>query len=266
MVQIVGAHGGVAKGMAATSYLIDGRLLLDAGSVAGGLSVEEQAQIGRILISHAHLDHIKDLAFLCDNCFGLREEPFEVFCNHYVRKAIGQHLFNDVIWPDFSRLPSPDKPTIRFHPIASEQSLTWEDYRIIPVEVNHPGNALGFIVERDGQSLVFTQDTGPTERIWQLAKKCKNLQAIFTEASFPNQLASLARRSQHHTPGSLQQEIAKMPQGVPIFLGHLKPQFALQLQGEIAQIAPRERVQVIGASGTNYHFPGSGIGQKAEGR
>ena len=100
-VEIIGSHGGIAPGGRATSYLVDETLLIDAGSVAEGLDISSQAKINHILISHAHLDHIKDLAFLCDNCFGIRERPFEVYCNSYVHKAILKHIFNDVIWPDF---------------------------------------------------------------------------------------------------------------------------------------------------------------------
>jgi len=69
-IKILGGHGGLARGFSTTSFLIDDELLIDAGSVASTLSVEEQSKINHILISHSHLDHIKDLAFICDNCFG----------------------------------------------------------------------------------------------------------------------------------------------------------------------------------------------------
>ena len=122
-VRVIGAHGGVAPGARATSYLIDETLLIDAGSVAEGLTLDEQAKIDHIFLSHAHLDHIKDLAFLCDNCFGIRERPFEVYCNQYVCDAIHNHLFNDIIWPNFSRLPSVERPTVRFQVIQPGQEL-----------------------------------------------------------------------------------------------------------------------------------------------
>ena len=75
-VKIIGGHGGVTRNYHATSYLIDESLLIDAGSVASGLDIQDQLKIDHILISHAHLDHTKDLAFICDNCFGLRKKPF----------------------------------------------------------------------------------------------------------------------------------------------------------------------------------------------
>src|SRR5690606_9490715 len=113
-VRIVGGHGGVTKTSLATSYLINEELLIDAGSVAHGLELSEQEKIKYILISHAHLDHIKDLAFLCDNFFG-KKTPFEVHLHKTTHQAIKAHLFNDIIWPDFSVLPTPETPTIRFN-------------------------------------------------------------------------------------------------------------------------------------------------------
>ena len=228
---------------------------MDAGSIAEGLPIEKQVLIEHILISHAHLDHIKDLAFLCDNCFGMRERPFEVYCNQFVCDAIHQHLFNDVIWPDFSRLPSRNRPTIRFHVIHPERSFPLGAHHITPVEVNHPGNALGLIIDGPcGHGVLFTQDTGPTERIWQVAKKRKNLRAIFTEVSFPNELARLARQSDHHTPQSLSREIPKMPEGVRILLGHLKPFYQEKLRQQIQEIDSSGRITILDSSGAIFPF------------
>ena len=60
LAKVIGGHGGTAPGFRTTSYLIDGVLLLDAGSVASGIPIEEQVKIENILISHSHLDHISD--------------------------------------------------------------------------------------------------------------------------------------------------------------------------------------------------------------
>ena len=253
LVRIVGGHGGVAPGYRATSYLLDSKLLIDAGSVASGLLIDEQVQIDNILISHAHLDHIYELAFLSDNCFGLKGKPFEVYSNTVVRNAIREHLMNDVIWPDFSKLPTPENPTIRFHEIPPEKELVLGDFKILPVRVNHYTDAIGFIIEKKDAAVVFTQDTGPTERIWELAKKYKNLKAIFTEVSFPNSLEQVAIDSKHHTPETLYKEMDKMPKDVPIFLGHLKPNFQTQLYQEVEDLNC-ERLNLLGSDDTSYVF------------
>ena len=253
LVRIVGGHGGVSPGYRATSYLIDGKLLIDAGSVASGIQIAEQVLIDNILISHSHLDHISDLAFLADNCFGQKGRPFEIYTNPEVKNSIMTHLLNDTIWPDFTKIPSKLNPTLRFNDLEAEKEVQIGDYTVTSVKVNHPGPGHGFIIEKNNTTIVFTQDTGPTDRIWELAKTKKNLKAIFTEVSFPNSLMQIAIDSQHHTPSTMEEEIKKMPADIPIFLGHLKPNFQAQLFKEIDQIGS-DRVSVLGSDDTSYVF------------
>lgn len=255
LIRIIGGHGGLAPGFRNTSYLIDGKLLIDAGSVASGLRIEEQVEIDNILISHSHLDHISDLAFICDNCFGMRAKPFNVYSSAKVHQSILQHLMNDIIWPDFTRIPSKKNPTMQFSDLKNEQILDLGDYKVMPVNVNHPGDAMGFIIERVDKNVavLFTQDTGPTERIWEIGKTYKNLKAIFTEVSFPNALAQVAADSCHHTAKTIEAELKKMSEDVPIFLGHLKPNYQVQLFQEIASLK-NERITILGSDDTSYVF------------
>ena len=109
------------------------------------------------------------------------------------------------------------------------------------------------IIEKKNSAIIFTQDTGPTERIWELGKNVKNLKAIFTEISFPNKLQKIAEDSQHHTPASLNREIEKMPGTVPIFVGHLKPNYQDELYQEI-DLLGNERISVMGDDDTSYIF------------
>ena len=253
VVKIIGSHGGVSPGFRATSFLIDGKILIDAGSVTLGISIEEQSFIDHILISHAHLDHIGHLAYLCDNCFGLKSRPFEVYGNSPVIKSIKDHLFNDIIWPDFSKLPSKDKPTIKFNSITPDSPFHIDEYTIHPIAVNHNGGACGFIIEKEDCALVFTLDTGPTEKIWSKAKEIKHLKAIFTEVSFPNRLEQIAIDSYHHTPSTLHKELDKMPEDVPIFIGHLKPNFLEELNDEINSL-DNDRLHIMGSDNAVITF------------
>ena len=252
-VKILGGHGGVTVGASATSFLIDGKLLIDAGSVATTIPLSEQAEIENILISHSHLDHIKDLAFLCDNCFGIKPVPFQVWTHETVKNIIKEHLFNNTIWPDFTVLPTAEKPTIRFNSIKPEETISIGNYRVTPVKVNHPNDAMGYIVESGDKAILFTLDTATTERIWEVAKKFPNIKAIFTEVSFPNRLHHVATLSDHHTPLSLRVELLKMPAQVPVILTHLKPNFREELNREIKAIGD-SRVQLMERDGVEFEF------------
>lgn len=252
-VKIIGGHGGVTRNYHATSYLIDDSLLIDAGSVAAGLDIQDQLKIDHILISHAHLDHTKDLAFICDNCFGLKGKPFEVYSHKTVHNAIKTHLFNDTIWPDFSVLPTKENPTIKFNHLEDEKELILGEYKVVPVHVKHPGDAFGFIIEKGDVAILFTQDTAATDRIWEVGKKYSNLKAIFTEVSFPNHLQAVADLSDHHSPNTMKEEVKKMPEGVPIYLGHLKPNYQEQLIQEITDLG-EPRLHIMYADDVRFNF------------
>ena len=252
-IQVLGGHGGLAKGLGTTSFLIDDKLLLDAGAVASTLSVEEQTRIDYILISHCHLDHIKDLAFICDNCFGLRQKPFEVYTHATVKKIIKDHLLNNVVWPDFTTLPNLENPTMRIHDVPAEKTFELGEYKITPVKVNHDYDAMGFIIEKGNSSVLFTVDTGPTERIWEIGKKIKNLKAIFTEVSFPNDLQSVADISHHHTPQTILNELSKMPTDVPIILTHLKPNYRQSILEEMGKLGEK-RIKILEKDGEIFQF------------
>lgn len=252
-IQVLGGHGGLARGFSATSFLIDHKLLIDAGSVASNLSVEDQVKIDHILISHSHLDHTKDLTFLCDNCFGMKGVPFKVYTHSTVKNHIMSHLFNDTIWPDFTVLPTKENPTIEIHAIRPEEVLELGKYKITPVKVQHPNDAMGFIVDDGEGAVLFTVDTGPTERIWEIAKSIPHLKAIFTEVSFPNKLQNVATISDHHTAQSLKVELDKMPVHIPVVLTHLKPHYQSEIIQEIRGLK-EHRIRVLEEDGEVFNF------------
>ena len=74
-IHILGCHG--SEGLLETTsgllpcntcgFLLNGTLLLDAGTAASALSLNEQKQIRHILLTHIHFDHIKGLPTLADN-------------------------------------------------------------------------------------------------------------------------------------------------------------------------------------------------------
>lgn len=252
-IRVLGGHGGKALGFETTSFLVDSKLLVDAGAVAGTTSIDEQKAIDNILITHVHLDHIKDLAFICDNCFGLRKEPFRVWTHGTVKSMIKAHLLNDIIWPDFSALPSLEKPTIIFNAIDPEKPFTVGGYKVTAVKVKHAHDAMGYIIDDGTSAVLFTGDTGPTDRIWEVAHKIPNLKAIFTEVSFPNSLENVAELSDHHTSSTMKAELQKMPKNVTIILTHLKPNFRDQVVKEIRALGD-SRIRTLEKDGQSFEF------------
>lgn len=235
-VQILGIDGGITPSMRGTSLLIDHHTLIDAGSVASGLTLDQQLLIENIFITHSHLDHIADLAYLADNHCSFKNTPIHIWAHPKVLSAIKKHLFNDIIWPDFTKIPNEKKPIITLNSLLP--TMTSKNLKITPVNVHHSPGATGYFIFDGETEILYTGDTGPTDEIWEMAHQ-KNLSAIFSEISFPNREEHLAKISCHHTPNSFFQEWSKMPKNVPIYVGHFKPPYLEELQKEFLELTKK---------------------------
>lgn len=221
--RVLGCSGGEAEGSRLTGLLVNGVVALDAGSLTQALTLPEQTRIRQIFISHSHLDHICTLPFFTKNLFGHIEEPVEIRALPETLDALRRHLFNDEIWPDFSVIPSPDRPIIRFSEIRPGQTCEVDGLRITPVPVNHLVPCVGYRVEDDHSAFIFTSDTAETDEIYRVANGTANLKLFITEASFPNAQGWLARAAKHLTPEMLGRELRKLKGKIPVGIYHLTP-------------------------------------------
>lgn len=244
-IRVLGCFGSRVPGRFTSSLLIDNRLLLDAGTIASSMTLEEQARIDDILLTHAHLDHMVDLAFLADNVMSQRTTPIRVWAPEPVLDAVRQHLFNDYIWPDFTQIPSPERPVLTLNPLPAEGSVMISGYTVNFAQTNHTVYTVGYCLSTKDGSLFYSGDTSTTEAIWEMAANCTDMQIAFIEASFPNRLEKLAKLSGHLTPDMLKVELNKFgDRKVPIKVFHMKPQFLEDLQAELAALNDN-RLQVL---------------------
>src|SRR2546430_10455494 len=101
-----------------------------------------------------------------------------------------------------------------------------QGFRIRAVPVRHPVQSVGYLLEKNGVTIAFSGDTGPTDELWRTINGYKNVKAIFCELSFPNKLQWLADLSGHFTPQSLMKELKKLDRrDAQLYLFHLKPSF-----------------------------------------
>jgi cAMP phosphodiesterase len=235
-----------------TSFLLDGSLLLDAGTIGQALDLKAQAGIRDVLVSHAHLDHCHALPFFVVNVFGNGGPGVRIHANPTTLQAIHSHIFNNEVWPDFTEMKRPDgTPSIRLVPLELGREVQVGAYRVIPVPVSHPVPTTGFVLTREGHSLVYTADTGPAQEIWETASRAPDLRAVITEISFPNSHAKLAETTGHLTPALFQKEIAKLPQAKKcrIFIYHIKPEHEPAIRREVKALKMKN-VEILKAGKT----------------
>ena len=230
--QILGSAGAEFPDFRPPAFLIDGQLLLDAGTIGSVLSEEEQWKINHIFITHSHLDHIRSIPALADNIIMKNlKHSVTVHSTTDVISALRDHIFNGVIWPDFTKLPSSENPVITYATLEPYTGCVVKGYSIETIPVNHTVPAVGFKVTSGGKTLVYTGDTGPTEDIW---KYCSGADALIVEVSFPNNMESLAQITKHLTSSMLIDELAKI-EVLPrhILVTHPKPQYYEIIRSEI---------------------------------
>lgn len=251
-VKIVGAYGTQLKGYGLTTFLFDGKLLLDSGGAGYGLTLDEVRKIEAVLLSHTHIDHAGGLMLLADALAIPRRRTLPIYSMPVVIEAVMKNLFNNMTWPDFTKLPSEKEPAIRFEPIQEEVPFTAGKYIVQAVRVDHSVPTTAFFVSDSRTTVLNTSDTGPTVRLWEVAKTMKALKGVLIECSFPNSLQSLADRSGHLTPRTLCNEVEKSGLKVPFLVYHLKVPFLKALKREIQE--HRHPLIKLATEGKTYTF------------
>jgi CRP/FNR family transcriptional regulator, cyclic AMP receptor protein len=241
-VRILGCSGGKTPEDGLTSFLVDGRLLLDAGSVSSALTLAEQEAIGHVLITHTHLDHICGLPFLYDNTRDRRQEPLHIWGPEAVINTLKQHFFIPEIQPGVRPTEDQGLPGLVFHEVPLRQPFTVDIYQVEAVKVNHPAGGVGYFISDGSHLLVNTGDTGRTEDIWKMLRERKG-DILITEVSFPNALQKVAELSGHLCPRDLPGELDQADLGDRrVYLSHLKPAYAAALGQELAHIPGRNLI------------------------
>jgi len=238
-VKILGCSGGIGGSLRTTSMLVDRDILIDAGTGASDLPIEDMIAIDHIFITHSHLDHIASLPLLVDTVIGLREKHVTVHATRETWKILKDHIFNWKIWPDFSAIPNETNPIIVYSEVNIGETVELNGRRITPIPANHVVPTVGYQLDSGENSLIFTSDTTSCDALWQAVNKIGNLKYVIIETSFSNAEISLAQRSKHLCPSLLIEELHKLEKPAEIFITHLKPGEGEAIMRQVASDAAR---------------------------
>lgn len=239
---VLGCHGGESKKHRPTSFLVGDSLAIDAGAITRALTVREQEAVTTVVVTHAHFDHVRDLALLADNRCQVGGPTIEIVGAAPTIAALEKHFFNDVLWPDFRKIPSGDGPTIRFRTIGLEEPTIVGGHELTAVGVSHTIDAVGYLIRDASGTVLFSGDTGPTERIWELARAREDLRGVLLEVSFPDAERELALTTGHLCPSLAITELQKLGRAhaeLPVWFHHLKPVFVAKATAELERIDDR---------------------------
>jgi mRNA degradation ribonuclease J1/J2 len=135
-----------------TSFLVNDRVVIDGGSIGFSLAPSEQIGIRHFVVTHTHADHIASLPVMIADLYTFLVEPMVIYGIDTIIADLKNHVFNNRIWPDFTKIPLPDGsgPTLEFVTVEEGRSFETQGLTITPIAVNHPVVCTGLLVD-DGK-------------------------------------------------------------------------------------------------------------------
>lgn len=138
----------------------DTRLVLDAGTglrrLGDAMMAEGRPIEATLLLSHVHWDHIQGLPFFV---------PAYVPSTHLTiagmapRTTVRDALAHQMTAPHFPVDLDELGARIDWREVRAGQTFDVGEARVRVAKLNHPGGALGYRIDHDGQSIVYATDT-----------------------------------------------------------------------------------------------------------
>lgn len=245
-IRILGCSGGIGAGSRTSAMLIDDDVLLDAGTGIGDLALEDLHRIRHVFLTHAHLDHIAGLPLLVDSNF---EEDFEIPVTVYGRQetlsAVKAHLFNDVIWPDFARIPNAEDPMLRYVVCDPGDTVSIEHREFRAVDVLHSVPSLGYTVRNSGGVFAVSGDTKTNKTLWPVLNACDDLKVLVIEVSFSDEQKELAMTAGHYCPSTMSRDLELLNHDPDIWLTGMKPGQEEIILGQVTAAVPDKKVRML---------------------
>jgi ribonuclease BN (tRNA processing enzyme) len=244
--RVLGCSGGIGAGSRTSAMLVDDDVLLDAGTGIGDLGIDDLHAIRHVFLTHAHLDHIAGLPMLVDSNF---EEDFETPVTVYAREetlqAIREHLFNDVIWPDFTRLPSADNAMLQLVTCNPGEKITIGCREFHAVDVKHSVPSLGFTVQNSAGTFAISGDTSSNRTLWPVLNECEDLKVLVIEVSFPDELEALATTAGHYCPRTMCKDLELLEHEPEIWLTGMKPGQEERILRQVIAAVPDKNIRML---------------------
>tara|TARA_R110000782_G_scaffold30345_12_gene75482 strand:- start:266 stop:1033 length:768 start_codon:yes stop_codon:yes gene_type:complete len=245
-IRVLGCSGGIGAGSLTSALLIDNDVLIDAGTGIGDLALADIDAIRHVFLTHSHLDHIAGLPMLVDRLFDENFDiPLTVYAREETLRAVQEHLFNDVIWPDFAKLPNVSNPMLRYRVCEPGDTITIGHRDFYAVDVMHSVPSLGYTVQNSGGAFAVSGDTKTNETLWPVLNACDDLKVLVIEVSFPNEMQELAMLAGHYTPQTLTDDLKRLKHSPEIWLTGMKPGEEARILSQVSEAAPEKNIRML---------------------
>ncbi|WP_252109178.1 MULTISPECIES: 3',5'-cyclic-nucleotide phosphodiesterase [unclassified Halomonas] len=248
-IKTLGASGGLESIQGTSAFHLPPHTLIDAGTGVQRLSSHEIMSLTNVLLTHAHLDHIASLPLLIDRQFKMlaeQDRTLDIFALPEVLNMLKLHIFNEHIWPDFTKLPSHEFPVINLIPVTVWESFTLSSYtdnslRVMPFPLFHVVPTCGYCIIKGTQKIAICGDTGLCEETIVSLNRLGALKRLVIECAYCDDLDTLADAGHHLTPRRLSRLLASL-NVLPdeLVVTHLKPNLRDKITAELKRQLPRQ--------------------------
>jgi cAMP phosphodiesterase len=220
-----------------SSFLLNAQNIIDAGHILQTLG-EKSVLIETVWVTHAHLDHIVDLAFIVDEYFDKRTKTLKIMALQETIDVLKAHIFNNAIWPDFSNIPLPNGEgmAISYEVLDLDKTYSLGEGKQIQAFLgDHTVASAGYLVKDENKSIFISSDTHSLAHVVKLVDENPSIHTLVLECSFPTCKITLAQASKHLTPALLFEGIKPLEgRGIKLYVNHIKPSYEDEIIAEIA--------------------------------
>jgi len=255
-IQVLGAYGTKAKGCGTSSIFINSKNVIDAGNLLDPLEIDS-VDIENIWLTHSHLDHIVDIAYILDSYFTQRKKSLNIIGLPETIRAIKENFLNDTIWPDFSKIKLflSDEMAIRYTELNVSQK-----YKLSATEslrafkTDHTVDSCGYIYTKNNKSIMITADTYSLDNVIKELEEDLSITTLIIECSFANSMRQLAIDSKHLTPELLFEKLEILKrEDINIYINHIKPSYLKIITEQIEENRGSRKPKIL-KDGEFVHF------------
>jgi len=247
-IKILGSHGAKSDKGGSSSFYLNDKNTIDAGNLLKTLK-SRSAEIENIWITHSHLDHISDIAYILDNYYQYRTVPLILRALPDTLASISENLLNDEIWPDFAKIPlyNTQVPSVIYKPIELNIEYVLDEHNTIEAfATDHTVPSCGYIIKNRDRAILMSADTHSLDNVIKSVKNNASIKSMIIECSFPSSMTKLAKISKHLTPALLFEKLKPLsPLGLKLYINHMKPSFSDIIIDEIEQMKGKWDVVIL---------------------